>query len=324
MYTRILAPLDGSEVSEQVLPYTRSLAAGLSLPVTLLYAVEPEHISIPQSLNPGLHLEELAANRARHARFYAESVAAGLRRGGLRVETATPSAEPAAAIVEEADKDPGTLITMSSHGRAGLARWWLGSVTDKVLHLTHNPLLIIRAGSGQQTAPESAFERLTVPVDGSELAEEILPHVVYLSAAMGLTVDLAQVNPSGEEYYRSVSIGPSETMQGIPSYEDYIRVLDGESEGYLAGLKERLAGQGAAAVETRLLHGPVAESIADLASATANNLVAMTTHGRSGVGRLVLGSIAERVVRQSGDPVLLVRGGQGGGAAPLTGALALA
>ena len=312
MFTRILTPLDGSEVSEQVLPYAKSLAVGLSLPMTLLHAIEPETITIPQMLNPSLHIEEMAAHRNRHARMYIEPVAAGLRSEGLSVEAAIPEEEPANAIVTEAAKDPGTLITMSSHGRSGLARWWMGSVTDKVLHLTDNPILVIRSTAQAQPTAESDFQRITVPVDGSELAEEILPHVVYLSSAMGLTVDLVRANPSREEYNRFLSVGPSGVPRVTPSYEAYIAVADGEAEGYLAELKERLTRHGAASVETQLVHGPAADCIADLATATPNNLVAMTTHGRSGMGRLVMGSVAERVVRQSGDPVLLVRAARGG------------
>lgn len=321
MYTRILTPLDGSEISEQVLPHARSLAAALSLPMILLHAIEPETITIPRLLNPSLHVEEMATHRQRHARIYVEPLAARLRNEGLNVQVEIPEAEPATAIVEEAAKDPGTLITMSSHGRSGLARWWMGSVTDKVLHLTDNPLLVIRSGSQQQPFSESNFQRITVPVDGSELAEEILPHVVHLSVAMGLTVDLVRTNPSRDEYYRSLSVGPSEVNRFTPSYEEYIGIVDGEAEAYLAKLKEQLTRQGAASVEAQLLHGPAADCIADFATATTNNLVAMTTHGRSGVGRLVLGSVAERVVRQSGGPVLLVRGAHSG-QAPLSGALA--
>ena len=324
MYTRILAPLDGSATSEQVLPYTRALATALSLPVTLLHAIEPEVISIPRILNPSLHMEEMVDHRIRHARSYVDPVAEGLKKAGIRADFEIPQDEPAAAIVAEAGKDAGTLITMSSHGRSGLARWWMGSVTDKVLHLTENPMLVIRAIAQPQRAPENNFERVLVPVDGSELAEEILPHVVFLAATMGLAVDLVQANPSRDEYYRSMSIGPHEVARATPSYEEYIEAVDAVSESYLNGLKSRLTRQeGLSAVDVRLLHGPAAETISDLAAAISNNLVAMTTHGRSGVGRLMLGSVAERVVRQSGDPVLLVRGRRSG-EIPLTGAPALA
>ena len=311
MYTRILMPLDGSSTSEQVLPYAVSLAASLTLPMTLIYAVEPEVLTIPRVLNPSLHLEELVDHRVRHANSYLQPVYDHLRNTGMAVNVETPQAEPAQAIIENATQDPGTLIAMSSHGRSGLSRWWMGSVTDKVLHLTDNPLLVIRAADQPRGVPESNFERVTVPVDGSELAEEILPHVLYLATSLGLTIDLVQANPSRDEYYRSMSIGPNDMAHATPSYEEYIGTVNDDSETYLAALKDRLIRSGASSVETRLLYGPAAECIADFAAATSNNLVAMTAHGRSGVGRLVLGSVAERVVRQSGDPVLLVRSGHG-------------
>ena len=323
MYTRILTPLDGSPLSEQVLPYARSLATSLSLPMTLLYAIEPEVLTIPRVLNPSLHIEEMATHRTRHARGYVEPIFDDLHRAGIDADIEIPQGEPAQAIVDSAAGDPGTLIAMSSHGRSGIARWWMGSVADKVLHLAQNPMLVIRSSDPPLRSPESNFTRITVPVDGSELAEEVLPHVVFLSRTMGLTVDLVQVNPSRDDYYRSMSIGPNEVARATPSYEEFISAVDAESEGYLAQLKDRITSQGASAVETILLHGLAADSIADLAEQTHDNLVAMTTHGRSGVGRLVLGSVAERVVRHSGDPVLLIRGSQGG-QSPLTGTPAFA
>lgn len=309
MYSRILAPLDGSEYAERVLPFTQSLATGLSLPVTLLYAIEPEHPSISQSLNPGLHQHQSAEHRTQHAMAYLEPVAAELRNAGLNVGTAIPQGQPDAAIVEEADKDPGVLITMSSHGRSGLTRWWMGSVADRVLHLASNPLLIIHATHPRGTDQEERFERIIVPVDGSELAEQILPHVTYLSAATGVTIDLVQAIPSRDEYNGFISLRPTGLISSLPSYEEYDQTVSAEAASYLDDLKTRLLQQGAASVETQLLHGPAADSITDLAASTRNNLVAMTTHGRSGVARMVMGSVAERVVRQSASPVLLVRAG---------------
>ena len=90
MYTRIVAPLDGSSLSEQVLPYTRTLAASLSLPITLLHAVEPEVLTIPRTLNPSLHLEEMLEHRVGHATSYLEPISDGLRRGGLEADVAVP------------------------------------------------------------------------------------------------------------------------------------------------------------------------------------------------------------------------------------------
>ena len=307
MYTRILTPLDGSEVSEHVLPYVRSLASSLSIPLSLLLAIEPDHPTIGQSLNPSLHWHETESHRRGHAEEYLASVASRLRGAGVSVDSITPGSEPATAIVDEAAKDPGTLIAMSSHGRSGLARWWMGSVADKVLHMADNPLLLIRSQAQAPATQESKPERLIVPVDGSELAEEILPHVVHLSRAMDLPVELVRVTMSEAEYYQAMSMGLRVLPPTMPSFQSFSEGMDGEAFQYLVEIRERLERQGVATVHARLLQGSPADSIVDLATSSGHSLVVMTTHGRSGVGRMVLGSVAERVVRQSGGPVLLIR-----------------
>ncbi len=306
MYTQILTPLDGSEVSEQVLPYVQSLASGLSLPITLILAVEPEHPSVGQILNPTLHLYETHFHRASHAQAYLERRASELREAGLSVITTVPHKEPSAAIVDEATNDPGALIAMASHGRSGLARWWMGSVADKVLHTANNPLLIV-CSQAQPAEGKNAPQRLVVPVDGSEMAEQSLPHVAYLAAAMGLPVDLVRATLSESEYYQAMSMDIRVLPPTLPAYQSIAESLDGEALAYLADVKTRLLQQGVPSVEDRVLQGPPAESIVDLATAGGNGLIVMTTHGRSGVGRMLLGSVAERVVRQSGGPVLLIR-----------------
>lgn len=322
MYTQILTPLDGSQLSEQVLPYVRSLANNLSLPITLLLAVEPEHPSVGRILNPSLHLYETHFHRGSHAQAYLERIAGQLREEGLSVITTVPHREPSAAIVEEAAKDPGALIAMSSHGRSGLARWWMGSIADRVLHTAENPLLIIRS---RADAPggHSALGRLVAPVDGSELAEQSLPHAAYLASAMNLPVDLVRITLSEAEYYQAMSMDVRVLPPSLPSFQTIAESLDGEAYTYLGSIKARLLGQGVPSVQERVLQGLPADSIVDLASAGGNSLVVMTTHGRSGVGRMILGSVAERVVRQSDGPVLLIRAAHSE-EVPLTGAPATA
>ena len=307
MYTRILTPLDGSEVSEQVLPYARALASGLSLPLTLLMSIEPDHPTIGEMLNPAIHWHETEAHRRGHAESYLSSVSARLTGAGLVVESSLLHGEPAAGIVGEATQDPGVLITMASHGRSGFARWWMGSVADKVLHMADNPLLIVRSQQEGHSSQERPLQRLVVPVDGSELAEGVFPHVAYLSRSLDLPVDLLRVTLSEAEYYQAMSMGLRILPPTLPSFQSFAENLDGEALVYLSGAKERLERMGAGPVSVRVLQGAAAESIVDQATASANSLVAMTTHGRSGVGRMILGSVAERVVRQSGGPVLLVR-----------------
>ena len=306
MYTRILGSLDGSNTAENVLPYARSMASSLSLPLVLVSVVEPSHHSVADDLNPTLLDHENVPHRMRHTTEYQEGIAQRLRGDGLEVSCVIHEGEPAAMIVEEAEKDAGTLIAMASHGRTGLARWWLGSVTDKVLHLAENPLLIIRSTESSGPA-DGLLERMIVPVDGSDLAEQVLSHAAYLASGMGLAIDLARVTPSSAEYYRPMAIGPVDGPPRIPSYETFAAGVDADAQAYLEQVSQRLRSEGVATVQTHLLNGAPAECLIDLATESPHRLVAMTTHGRSGVGRLVLGSVAERVVRHSGDPVLLIR-----------------
>ena len=307
MYTRILAPLDGSDLSEQVIPFARAIAARLSLPLTLLMAIEPDHPTIGQALNPELHSHEMETHRAAHAQNYLSSVAARLQDAGITAGTIVSRGEPAQSVVDEASQDDGTLIAMSSHGRSGFARWWMGSVADKVLHMADHPLLLVRSHPQQAVSGERAPERLIVPLDGSDEAEDVLPHVANLASRMNIPVDLVQVIISESEYYQAMSMGLRVLPPSLPSFRSFAERLEGDANDYVSDVRRRLQQQGVENVEARLVQGAPADCIVDLASAHANSLVAMTTHGRSGVGRMILGSVAERVVRQSGGPVLLVR-----------------
>ena len=169
-----------------------------------------------------------------------------------------------------------------------------------MLQAAANPLLIVKAAERDPSANQVKIEHLMVPLDGSQLAEEILPLVGQLSMALNLSVTLVRVTPTRESYYR---------YAGAPPYdwEGLIAQIDGEAAEYLLQTGKNLQRQEGSSVEECLLHGSPAAAIIDLARKTTGILVMMTSHGRSGVGRWVLGSVADRVVRHSGNPVLLVR-----------------
>ena len=301
MYSRILVPLDGSPLSEEVLPYVRQLAIGFSAQVIVVEVIEPTTPSIGRGLNPHRHAHETEEYRAGHTAEYLETVVEGLRAEGLDVSSATPSGTPAEAIVAEADREPGTLIAMSSHGRSGVARWWLGSVTDRVLHMTDKPLLVVRSQQSETSIHEDHFRTMVVPLDGSPLAEQILPHAVEVATHLDLTIQLIRVVPAVSEHTSLARETNNPNFEGIAN-----QALD-DAASYLAQVRERLLGQGVDTVENHILRGDPAGAIIDLADDTSDKLVAMTTRGRSGLGRWVLGSVADRVVRNSGDPVLLIR-----------------
>ena len=130
---------------------------------------------------------------------------------------------------------------------------------------------------------------------------------------MGLPVTLLQITPSEEEYYRYAAMGPGLAPAAVPSAPsvfELVQLAGQEASAYLEDAKSRLVGQGVETVDTEVTRGTPADVIVDRVSEAEGGLVAMTTHGRSGVGRMILGSVAERVIRQSGCPVLVVRAGQ--------------
>ncbi len=190
MYDRILVPLDESQLGEQVPPYVRQLGLGLSLPLTLIAVVVPPRPSITRDLNPSRYYHETVEHQTEHAGAYLDSVAQTLRSQGLSVSTEVPCGVPGEAIVEEATKTPDTLIAMSGHGRSGVARWWLGSVADRVLHLATGPLLVVKSRPTGDSPHNEGFNRVLVPVDGSPLAEAVLPHVALIGRGLDLAVDL--------------------------------------------------------------------------------------------------------------------------------------
>lgn len=304
MYTRILVPLDGSELAEQVLPYVRLLVKGDQTRIELLRVIEP----VPPNLvaaSQGATTIQIAANMSTQAHEYLDKMATSLQGDGLDVVSKVSEGDPASWIVDEADTESSTLIAISTHGRSGLARWAFGSVTDKVLHATTNPLLIIRSREPETANTKVNLKEIIIPLDESSLAEQILPHAVSLAKALGLKMTLLRVTPPAGDYYRFMDYPP-------PNFENMPEEVDAGAVEYLHRTGQELRRKGVLNVSERLLHGNPGLAITDFAQEVPNNLVAMTTHGRSGMGRWILGSVADRVVRHSGDPVLVIRAAEQG------------
>jgi nucleotide-binding universal stress UspA family protein len=152
---------------------------------------------------------------------------------------------------------------------------------------------------------EPAYGRIVVPLDGSPLAERVLPHAMALAARFGSLIVLLQATTPPETLMASGAPGAPEGGLLV----DPTPIMEGEqraAEDYLKGLVERLERAGHAATYEHHA-GAAAEVIVETARGRAADLIAMTTHGRGGLGRLVLGSVADAVVRGAPCPVLLVR-----------------
>jgi nucleotide-binding universal stress UspA family protein len=215
--------------------------------------------------------------------------------------------DPAGTIIDLAAAQPSSLIAMATHGYSGARRWLLGSVAEKVLHAARNDLLVVRPGDGV-TSGESRLKTVLVPLDGSALAEKVLPIVTELGIRLNLAVVLICV-------FVRVYFGPPEALlpvfgAHVPNPNELWAQARSEANNYMIAKVEQLRAEGLAHVSSLLIDGSgegAAAAIIELARQTEENLVVMSTHGRSGIGRWLIGSVTERVVRHSSGPVLVIR-----------------
>ncbi len=296
MYTRMLIPLDGSKLAEQVLPYARFLARTLSIPVELLQAADPEALSLLTDPEHSRYADTIWADKLRVGNDYLEAIARSFR--GSRVQCSVEKGVAEDVVIDKAAADKNTLIVMATHGRSGIQRWLLGSVADKVLHGSTNHMLLVRATDEGKTDGEAILKAVVVPLDGSTLAEKALPYVEELAKKIPFKVILL----------RAYALSPSVTGDEYGTYmEELMNQIESEARDYLTTKVAEAKQKGLKDVVSVVKFGYGADEIITLARDTADNLVAMCTHGRSGVKRWVLGSVTERVVRHSGDPVLIIR-----------------
>ena len=231
-------------------------------------------------------------------------MAEGLRGLGITTDVDVRSGPAATHIVNEAEEVAGTLIAMSTHGRTGIGRWIMGSVTDRVLHTTMAPLLVVHPERGAPSVESTAEIRtLIVPLDESELAETVLPVAAAVAKATGAGILLTEAVGAPSGYYPQEDAGAVTGASIISEMED-------EAEQYLGVKAGELRDGGAANVDFAVSRGTAAAEIEELARATPDSMIIACTHGRSGVGRAVLGSVIDRLARHSGHPALIVRAGQ--------------
>jgi len=299
MYSKILVPLDGSTVAEQVLPYVRFLAARLQIPARLLGVVDPAAIAVSGLSHDPRYIGRLTEDGRRASESYLARLSKTFSENS--VTCCVEIGQPEVVIIETAAQNKGTLVAMATHGRTGMSRWLLGSVAEKVLRGSTNPLLLVRAGEGGRGDGSLKIETVIVPLDASPLAETVLRDVTDLAKVLQLKIILAHAyNVPLSAYYGAEDYGS-------PDYRSLAAQLKDEAHKYLDRKVEELKGGGLAQVSSVLSEGFAAEEIIALTRSEPDSLLAMCTHGYSGVKRWVLGSVTEKVVRHCGDPVLVVR-----------------
>lgn len=302
MYKKILVPLDGSETSECVLPYVQAVAAGdNNLLFSFLYVIE---VNIP--LASQKYKKKITAEARSGAESYLNRLMNKLKYKDM-VKSLVLEGKIANSVIEYAEKQKMDLIIMATHGISGINRWSHGSVADKVLHSVKTPIWLIRANVPARSFPGVGKKiRILVPLDGSKLAEGALKHVNTLTTIFGKdTVDTRLIRVI--EPFSPPFIYPPEMPMNMGEYMEHERQRASDiCIKYLGKVQSKLEIDG---VQSAMIaqEGIPADVIIDYASKNDMDLIVMSTHGRTGLSRWALGSIAEKVLQRSTCPVFMVQ-----------------
>jgi nucleotide-binding universal stress UspA family protein len=314
MFTRIVVPLDGSQVASHALGYAIAFAERFNAALTLVTVIVPtlnevytgDALSMANLALRGAY-DKAFAKAEENATDHLESVAAPLRARGMTCAIAIHHGNPAEEIIACAGDAPGTLIAMSTHGRTGVERWRMGSVAQHVMRHAAVPTFIVtRRRADYLPDAHPTVGEITVTLDGSALAERALPTATALADAFGVPLVLLSVLPN-------VVYPASRGVTAFtPSTIEVERAKEERAEQYFAHLVERTT------TPTRTVRSvwrhaaahPPEDVISDHLAGRPAGIVVMATHGRGGIRRWVMGSTAEGMLVQSPQPVLIIRAGR--------------
>lgn len=300
MISTVLVPLDGTPVAEQAIPYARALLPDGGRVILLRVVPEPEPPLI--ELLWTLEAPEDATSQAARAALEKTIAHAGDAR--LRWEARVAHGNPAEQILQAVTRNAVDIIAMMTAGRGAIGRAVFGSVADRVARASPVPVLLVRPRPEPETAAASLVRRLVVPLDGSRLAEEALPLAIEIAKRRGIPVSLVQAIDL-TALLAPVSAGGMLAVPLSPEvYEQTVGAIERGARAYLASVASGLQAEGVDA-SWAVLEGSPFFAIAD--ATQPGDLLVMTSHGRGGVRRWLLGSVAEKLVREADAPVLLVR-----------------
>jgi nucleotide-binding universal stress UspA family protein len=268
----ILVPTDGSPEAQQALDVALPMATACGFTVSLLSARDDHGTESDLQT----HLEALARARCEPL--------------NVPWTVQTPDAQPVEAILNAAADDDVQFIVMTTHGRSGFHRWRLGSVADRIVHTSTHPVVLVRPHEDVQVG--TSFDRILVPLDGSEMSARAIPHAVMLARAGNATIVLLRAVAGTvpalalplDGYY--LEADESAEAQAVQELQSVAETLEGVEVEILAtcGRPEAVIGE----------------------AAENADLIVMASHGRGGLARLALGSVTDSVIRHAGRPVMIV------------------
>ncbi|MGD9523110.1 MAG: universal stress protein [Gemmatimonadales bacterium] len=292
----VVVPLDRSEFAEAAIPRAVHAARRLAAPLHLVLVHQPQ--TVPMTADSSADLQAqidagLLEAGDLHLRRMAHRIAA---ESHLLVEPHLLTGHVAETLAEHVETHRARLIVMSTHGRGGLSRLFLGSVADRLLRIVHQPILLQRPDTHQATSPVGRGRRILVPLDGSPLAERTLGEVLSVFGTEHPTLILAQVVAMPATIH---VLAGHDTIAG----PDLQQLVDAAGR-YLAQVADRLRADGHQ-VESVVLGGDhAAQGLLAWAEEHEPDLIAIATRGQGGVGRAVFGSVADKLIRSAACPVL--------------------
>ena len=285
MYERILVPLDGSELAEGALPYAEGVARRLHSEVVLLTACMPGEA----------HERPLKA--------YLEKRAEELQSLGIKASPLVVWGNTAKEILDFSEKNSIDLIVISSHGHTGFSIWPLGSITNKVLQGSLIPVFMVRSREMGKPVLEKELQKILVPLDGSIFAENVIPYVESLADGMDSEVILLRIIKPIEFPHWGTS-GP--WVDWAKYEKDLMAKAERETKRYLSKKESALRNKGLK-VSSASLVGKPTQTILQYAEYNSVSLIALATHGFSGITGWAIGSVAYKIIEVSSKPILLVR-----------------
>jgi nucleotide-binding universal stress UspA family protein len=327
MLTNIIVPLDNSHVAECAVPYARALAKRTRAPITLLSVMEPSpslpeppveddlppveepprggrertySASLPFGFNPGpdeLSEEELdeVAEAYRERQEYLDYVANSISE--VPVDKKVVYGDPLREIVRAGQSGDAPVIVMASHGRSGLGRVLLGSIALSVAERATCPMLLVRALQGPiPSVDEIGLDKALIALDGSDFSEAVLPPVRSMFGPEQTSLQFLQVVELSRSW-----------VTGEPAEQDSEgRTPRDIAEQYLSSMADRFKAHGFQS-SWDVVEGEPARRINEVAGELEADVIALATHGYSGLKRMAIGSVAEEVLHKATRPILLVR-----------------
>jgi nucleotide-binding universal stress UspA family protein len=299
LFKKIMVPLDGSKLSENALVAAVALAQKAQAELILLSVPIMKHVMVmPEYSGYATMLPEQSLEDSRHDfKEYLAHLCDNRIPSQLATRIEVVDGDEASVIVDRASAEQVDLIVMATHGRSGLSRWMMGSVTEKVLQQAPCPVLAVRN--------DAPIERVLITLDGSAASEAALEPGLTMALALGASVTLLQVQ-SGQDYVSPQEIERLDTVEkGLG-----LRMQDSvyyAAEAYLDYLKTRFESLSDQSLETAVLDGPPARRIIQYIDENGIDLVVMATHGRTGLRRWLYGSVTEKVLRGAHCAKLVMR-----------------